>query len=1142
MKTMMRMLSALCVLVFLAAGAAHAQYQPVPNYTGIGAGFNFRQAVNQRFSGSAPIAPRIVALPYGSLPSEQDGDLFWCADCKETAPCVAGGSGAWAFGSRGAWWCGNPPLEADLNANGYNITNALSVQTVSGPLEAKDFADANWRELLNPGSGIQVGNGTATPFTAIDEGANISGHVNGVINVKAPPYNAKGDGVTDDTAAINAAIAHACSLAVDSINQLQAPEVYLPATPGTFYHITSPLLDCGTKLVGAGMTQTGVVPAFDGPAIIVQNADPSWAPPLASSVALTDAAHPLANIWSASASYVQWKEILDSNGNVEVQTASACTSGSGSHPTWPTVQGNTVADNTCTWQLAMIGTQLATGTGSALDTVSPEFFPGAEYGPNNGYLELSYPRGVTDQMMNGLGAFTVEFYVNMIAGHAGQDAYLLGFEPTQPEAGNIPGLRIRGAYQSGTTWYWAADVDIAGAKVTVSSTTAITFGVTHHVALTYNGTTLTIWVDGASVGTAAASGNLTIPAYEPFVIQDGVIVAGVAAYPDLGKVTSNLPLCYYDSLRISDNARYTAAFTKPTAKFGTDANTRFLLNFPTTAPVGTVEGYNNVYNINVFIPIETSQGYAEVGSAHIGDMYLAGQGIYANWMINSEIENIQMVSSGPTCVYLHDNDFQDTVRNVMCGMTAGSFTGVGFILGNQSNNNLYDHLHCDGQYTCTEQFGGSGTYILPDYTARGDAVYPFAFIQGQALLESPTTDIESTNSGWLADVYSYDAYAPIEIHGGQLTNGNTSGASLALNGGAPFVVTSTDFVGGATPAELLNVLTAPTSPVTIHDSVIPTGLTLSNVGAEILFEQGGTWSGLTPTLNSGLMTTKVVASSIAVGALAISPAPRLIGTYTSGSGGSVSVPVPVGVVNGELLTACITLAGASNNASCPTGWTTVAQSSDSSANDAYACSRIASSEPASYTFTYTSGFFHGLIVDWGLTAGLPVSAAGAATGASSTSFTLTSSGTAPAPEAIMDCVGQDVSATVAIPANQVAISDPPAPAAFANSYYVAPAASQTFTSGSSATWAGVQISIPGSMNAAQLSGLNVPLTLVGSIGVGATPQALANFGTCNSSTEGLSGTETNSTAACAVGATATSGGTTHCRMYCNGTNWVQTGL
>ena len=85
------------------AGAAAAQYQPIPNFTGIGAGFNFRQAINQRLSGAQSIAPQIAGLPFASLPAERDGLLLWCKDCQATTPCSTGGAGAWATGSRGAW-------------------------------------------------------------------------------------------------------------------------------------------------------------------------------------------------------------------------------------------------------------------------------------------------------------------------------------------------------------------------------------------------------------------------------------------------------------------------------------------------------------------------------------------------------------------------------------------------------------------------------------------------------------------------------------------------------------------------------------------------------------------------------------------------------------------------------------------------------------------------------------------------------------------------------------------------------------------------------------------------------------------------------------------------------------------------------
>jgi hypothetical protein len=50
----------------------------------------------------------------------------------------------------------------------------------------------------------------------------------------------------------------------------------------------------------------------------------------------------------------------------------------------------------------------------------------------------------------------------------------------------------------------------------------------------------------------------------------------------------------------------------------------------------------------------------------------------------------------------------------------------------------------------------------------------------------------------------------------------------------------------------------------------------------------------------------------------------------------------------------------------------------------------------------------------------------------------------------------------------------------------------------------------------------------------------ANYA-CNSTYEGQEAVQTNSTAACSAGAVATTGGTTACQIYCDGTDWIQTG-
>jgi hypothetical protein len=815
-------------LLILAAMArvATAQYQPIPNFTGIGAGFNFRQAINQRFSGAQPIAPQFAGLPFASLPAEQDGLLLWCKDCQATAPCSAGGAGAWARGARGTWSCATGALEQDLNANGHNIIAASSVK-------ADQPGDFQYRELLVPGNGIAVGNGATAPFTVIDENANISGHLNGTINVKAPPYLAKGDGATDDTAAIQAAVNAACGA-----SGTNKPEVYLPATPGGLCYKTSApiLLNCSLKFNGGGWQQTRLCQNYFGSTIIAQAAEVGWKPPLTTGISTTwHAAHRYGGPAISGAAPIA-SDIIDSNGNTEVQTffnsGNGCTSG-GVQPTWPTSpQGTTTSDNNCVWVLATTGGSktIATGSGGSLDAEDPEFFNGAGYGINNATMEIMNAANL-ESTINGFANFTVEFYVEPFFDDGGgfDNLNLIGIHSGVPELSNPNALTflMEGSSCSGGSNCLRASADIGGTSVTVGAGTTgrLTEFKIHHVALTYDGSALRLFIDGVLAASTVASGSWTIPPYESFELAD----QAPSIYLGSGTTTGELP-AFYDSIRISNIARYTSNFTPPTAKFTVDANTMFLENFPASAPTGTIEGYSGINGgTNVFIPIETSNGAALDDPLYIGNMQLSDNGIWATWMLNSTIENILINGAGRTCVNLANNDFQDTVRRVFCSVVPFAKTNVGFLFLNQAGNNVYDHLQCDGQYSCIGQVSGSGHYIMPDFSDRGFAIAPLYFVQAQALLDSPELDIEDSAPNQIAAVYSNGAYAPIVINGGQLLSGATGNAYLAISGGAPFIVNGTQFTGGS-PAELLNVIANPTSPVVVRDVIQPSSIASTNAG------------------------------------------------------------------------------------------------------------------------------------------------------------------------------------------------------------------------------------------------------------------------------------------------------------------------
>ena len=148
---MRKFLLALAICSLAVAGAAQAQYTPIPNYTGTNAGQQFRNDINNRFSGAVAIAPQI-----------------------------------------------SPPLG------------------VQGAIESKEPGDANWRELLNPGTGYQVGNGSGAPSTVIDESGNVGSQnltvkgasfESGIVTISSTPYPVASSDFNDDCNASGVAIA-----------------------------------------------------------------------------------------------------------------------------------------------------------------------------------------------------------------------------------------------------------------------------------------------------------------------------------------------------------------------------------------------------------------------------------------------------------------------------------------------------------------------------------------------------------------------------------------------------------------------------------------------------------------------------------------------------------------------------------------------------------------------------------------------------------------------------------------------------------------------------------------------------------------------------------------------------------------------
>ena len=151
-------------------------YQPIPNFTGVGARLLFRKAINDRFSGVQPIAPSLISIAFADMPDEQDAMELYCNDCQATTPCTGGGAGAWAFGERGVWNC---VAGSFIQTTGGDLSGPFSNATVNTVQGGKTPVTAGYTGALsltgNSGNGSDQISGAS---------------INGAINPRA--YGAVG--------------------------------------------------------------------------------------------------------------------------------------------------------------------------------------------------------------------------------------------------------------------------------------------------------------------------------------------------------------------------------------------------------------------------------------------------------------------------------------------------------------------------------------------------------------------------------------------------------------------------------------------------------------------------------------------------------------------------------------------------------------------------------------------------------------------------------------------------------------------------------------------------------------------------------------------------------------------------------------
>ena len=205
------------------------------------------------------------------------------------------------------------------------------------------------------------------------------------------------------------------------------------------------------------------------------------------------------------------------------------------------------------------------------------FVPNSSYSTyGSGYFDgtgdyLTVPNNAA--LAFGTGAFTVEIWLYILAYNA-STSRIIDWRSNGGSPLNIPVITLSA---SGTPLFYA-DVS-TGALITGSS--AIALNTWAHLAIVKSGSTITMYLNGTSIGSASSSINLGV---ETLNINDP---AAGSTYGQLG---------YFSDLRIvKGTAVYTTAFTPPTSPLTAIANTSLL----------TLQNNQSVNN-NVFLDNSTN--------------------------------------------------------------------------------------------------------------------------------------------------------------------------------------------------------------------------------------------------------------------------------------------------------------------------------------------------------------------------------------------------------------------------------------------------------------------------------------------------------------------------------------------------------
>ena len=226
----------------------------------------------------------------------------------------------------------------------------------------------------------------------------------------------------------------------------------------------------------------------------------------------------------------------------------------------------------------------------------------------------------------------------------------------------------------------------------ITSSSTYSFNTWHHVALVRSGSTVTLYVNGTSAGTATNSNSLSGIVYVSAIRYNGTNFFGAS---------------YTSNFRLTNTAVYTGAFTPSTAPLTAISGTQVLtcqsnrfIDNSTNAYAITIGG---APSIQTFSPFPTLTAYAS--GTNGGSGYFDGTGDFLNYTQTGGVGNGDFTLE----FWLYPTAIGDAIRAVWDSRGSDSGTD-GFFLGSDTSN-FYLYTGGAKQITATTPSANTWTHV-----------------------------------------------------------------------------------------------------------------------------------------------------------------------------------------------------------------------------------------------------------------------------------------------------------------------------------------------------------------------------------------------------------------------------------------------